>query len=122
MKDCVKDYLSREKTNDFSELLFEFIDSRGLSDALVYKMANIDRKFFSKIKCGERIPSKDVIIRICFALKLNIAEALELLAAAGFVLSKSNSKDLVLRYCLENNIYDIYIINDLLYSLANTVF
>lgn len=122
MKDCVKDYLSREKTKDFSELLFEFIDNSGLSDILVYKKANIDRKFFSKIKSGERIPSKDVIIRLCFALKLNIEAATSLLASAGFILSSSNKRDLVIKYCLENNIYDYYIINDLLYSLTNTVF
>lgn len=121
MKDGVKDYLSREKTKTFNELLFEFIDKRGFTDALVYKMANIDRRLFSKIKCGERNPSKDVIIRLCFALKLNCEDAIILLASAGFTLSTASQRDLILKYCLEKEIYDLFIINDLLYSLTNTV-
>ena len=43
-----------------------------------------------------------------------------MLNSAGY--SLSNSKfDLVITYCLDNNIYDINIINDYLYTYSNAV-
>ena len=44
-----------------------------------------------------------------------------LLSSAGYSLSKNNNFDLVISYCIENDIYDINIINEYLYTYAGVI-
>ena len=121
MKESCKDYLSHCELKSFNEMLFSFIEEKGVKDSEIYKKVDIDRKLFSKIRCSnDYIPRKNVIIKLCFALGLNKDNFNKLLNSAGY--SLSNSKfDLVITYCLDNNIYDINIINDYLYTYSNAV-
>ena len=50
MKDKVKDYLIHNKSLNFNELLFSYIDKSGCKDSEIYKRVDIDRKLFSKNK------------------------------------------------------------------------
>ena len=121
MKESFKDYLSHNKQMSFNEILFSFIDEKGFKDSEVYKKVDIDRKLFSKIRCNENyIPRKNVIIKLCLALELTKNEFNKLLNSAGYSLSNSIF-DLVISYCLENNIYDLNIINNYLYTYTNAV-
>ena len=121
MKESFKDYLSHKKPKSFNETLFSYIDEKGLKDSEVYKKVDIDRKLFSKIRCSTNyIPRRNVIIKLCFALGLDKNNFNKLLNSAGY--SLSNTKfDLVISYCLDNNIYDINIINEYLYMYSNAV-
>ena len=121
MKESCKDYLSRSKSRSFNEVLFSFIDEKGVKDSEVYKKVDIDRKLFSKIRCSkDYIPRRNVIIKLCFALGLNKDNFNKLLNSAGYSLSNSDF-DLVITYCLDNSIYDLDIINDYLYTYSNAV-
>ena len=121
MKESFKDYLSHNKQMSFNEILFSFIDEKGFKDSEVYKKVDIDRKLFSKIRCNENyIPRKNVIIKLCLALELTKNEFNKLLNSAGYSLNNSIF-DLVISYCLENNIYDLNIINNYLYTYTNAV-
>lgn len=121
MKESCKDYLSHIKSKNFNEILFSFIDEKGVKDSEIYKKVDIDRKLFSKIRCNNNyIPRKNVVIKLCFALGLNKANFNKLLNSAGYSLSNTTF-DLVITYCLDNNIYDINIINDYLYTYSNAV-
>ena len=121
MKESCEDYLSHSESKSFNEVLFSFIDEKGVKDSEIYKKVDIDRKLFSKIRCSnDYIPRKNVIIKLCFALGLSKTNFNELLNSAGY--SLSNSKfDLVITYCLDNSIYDINIVNDYLYTYSNAV-
>jgi len=120
MNNKLQEYLNQNKSISFSELLFQFIDNSGLTDSEVYNKVNIDRRLFSKIRCSEDyIPKKNNIIKLCLALKLNMVDTNKLLCSAGYSLSTTNDSDLVLLYCIENNIYDI--VNDYLFTYTNTV-
>lgn len=122
MNDKIKKYLNQNKSSSFSNLLFNLIDRKGLTDVEVYKKVSIDRRLFSKIRCNENyIPKKDNVIKLCFALSLKQDEVKELLDSAGYSLSTNNNFDLVVLFCIENNIYDINIVNDYLYTFTNTV-
>lgn len=121
MKESCKDYLNHNKSKNFNEILFSFIDEKGVKDSEIYKKVDIDRKLFSKIRCSnDYIPRKNVIIKLCFALGLSKDNFNKLLNSAGYSLSKSKF-DLIITYCLDNSIYDINIINDYLYTYSNAV-
>lgn len=101
----------------FMELVFSFADEKGFSDTEVQKKANIDRKAFSKLKCGTtKNPSKSTALAFAVALELNLDETKDLLSRAGFALSPCSKMDLIVQYFIERNVYDIDAINIALYE------
>lgn len=115
-------YLNQSKTMNFRDLLFSFIDRSGEKDSDVYNRAGIDRRLFSKIRCSESYTlKKENILKLCVSLKLDLTDTNELLESAGYSLSTTNDFDLILRFCLLNNIYDMETINEYLFSYTNTV-
>lgn len=71
---------------DFTILFFKFIDDYKLIETDVYKRAEIDRKLFSKIRCGQ-VPGKKTIIKLCLSIGLTLEESELLLMKAGYALS-----------------------------------
>ena len=106
-----------EPDESFSECLIRMIDEKGLVDPEVYKKANIDRKHFNHIKNTKYYrPKKETAVALAIGMKLNINETNTLLERAGFILSRSSKFDLIIKYCIEHSIYDIYQINEILFE------
>ena len=105
----------------FQEKLFEFIDKSGMTDVECYKRANIDKRIFSKIKSNKSYhPSKQTAIAFAISLRLSFKEAQELLATAGFTLSRSSVFDLIIMYFIQSGNYDIFEINETLFEFEQT--
>lgn len=101
----------------FMELVFTFADEKGLSDVEVQKRANLDRKAFSKLKCGTtKNPSKQTALALSIALCLSLDETKDLLSRAGFALSPCCRQDLIVQYFIERQAYDIYAVNMALFE------
>ena len=100
----------------FSPALLRLIDQKGMSDAQVYKKANLTRQHFSKIRNNPAyVPSKMTVLALAVALELNVEQTQNLLSRAGYTLSKSIKADLIVEYFLQRKYYDIYRINEALF-------
>ena len=111
----VKFHFPKEKT--FSEALLKLIDERGMTDVETYKRSNIDRRLFSKIRSNRSYnPSKSTVLALAIGLRLSEKEARDLLARAGFAFSPCDMRDLIVRYFLEIEDYDIARVNAALYD------
>ena len=113
-------YLSRVREKTFSQKLQEYIQDSGMNNVDVYKAAGIDRRLFSKIQNdSEYQPSKDTCIMLALALKLEEEKAKDLLSSAGFSLSKSSKRDMILEYFFRIHEFDIDIVNGVLEKLGS---
>ena len=101
----------------FSQVLFKFIKQKGISETDCYKNANLDRRLFSKIRSNDDYqPRKSTVFALIIGLKLNLEEAEELLDSAGFSISHSLKADVIIEYLIKKQIYDIVVVNEILYS------
>lgn len=91
--------------------------NKDLSEIQIYKTANIDRRLFSKIRSdADYHPQKQTILSLIIALHLDLEEAEDLLSRAGFAFSPVDTIDTIYQFCIENNIYDFRIIDELVYE------
>lgn len=116
----LKEYIKRHKVNkdkssDFATYLYQLMDKYGYDkNSDLYNKANISKQSWSLIISGKVVPSPKTVIKIVFALHANNRECKYLLKKAGYTLASSSDYALIIRYCIENNIYDLSVVNDYL--------
>ena len=101
----------------FSEMILRLVKESGEKPSTIYNRANIDRRHYSKIINHEDYqPSKQTVLAFAIALKLNFEHTKDLLAVAGFSLTKSNLADVIVSFFIEYKIYDVDLVNRILYK------
>ena len=106
------DEMMNDLGKSFHQVLFERIEASGLTDAEVYKRANLDRKLFSKIRTNPAYhPRKGTVLALAVALHFDIKDTEDLLSRAGYALSPGSKADLIVKFFIEHKVYDIDAIN-----------
>ena len=114
--ESLNDYL-QQMDKSFQEMLFDFIDEKGMTDVECYKKANVDKRTFSKIKSNKDYrPSKQTVIAFAISLQLDLEQTQALLATVGFTLSRSSVFDKIIMYFILNGNYNIFEINEALFE------
>ena len=114
-------YLEWELKNglrkSFGSEVCRLVDWKFEKPTAFYTPVGMNKRTFHKIKTdyGYR-PSKKTAFQCCIGLHLDVPAAEKLLKLAGYALSPSDPCDLVIRFCLEKEIWDIGTINYLLSS------
>lgn len=126
LQESSEDYILESITNKkitertFSESLFHYIDSSALTDVQVYKKAFIDKRIFSKIRSNKNYhPSFGTIVLFSLALKLTTSQFEDLLHSAAYSLPQNSYVNITLKYCFDNQIYDISKVNELIFAVSN---
>jgi len=114
-------FLMLNTDRTFVDVLLFYIDKKGLRDPDVYKAAGVDKRLFSKIASNRHYkPSKDTAVALAFALRLSPLQAKDLLSRAGYTLSRSIRRDVIIEFFFDEGIYDLADINDVLYRLGES--
>ena len=106
------------RDESFKEMLNRLILERNVSSSEIYKAANVSRAVFSNIftKKGYRV-RKGTALALAVALKLDLKDTKAFLAKAGHAMSHAFRQDLVVEYCIVHKIYNIFEINEILFTL-----
>lgn len=114
--DKLKNIIEETKKNKtLGEYIQYLVDSRGIpKDSKVYKSANLSRSYWSTLVNDVKTnPSKNKLLRLAIALKLDNYELNELLKKAGYAL-KDDPRDTILHQLFRDKIYDLELTDEIL--------
>lgn len=104
-----------EQIETFSQALIRIVHEKEFTEPEVYNRVFMDRKLFNKIRnTPEYQPSKRTALLLALALKLDLEQTQDFIGKAGFQLVDWNKGDVILKYFIENENYDVFEINEML--------
>lgn len=72
---------------------------------------------FSKIRCKEDyIPTKSIMLSLAVGMQLTVQETEKLLASGNQLLSMSDTGDLIVRFFMEQGVYNLDVYNEYLFE------
>ena len=119
------DKIKETNEDSFTYKLFKIIDDNKLKDSDVYNAAGISKMVFSNLRKGV-IPKKKTVFQLCLTLPINIKQATDLLASAGYAFVLSDKFEKTIKKIIEakntTKLTRIDVIDLILYELGLPVF
>ena len=104
----------------FFEQLSAHMDGQGLNAARLSELALLSRSFTYQICSGERLPSRDIVLRLALVLGLSVDETQRLLRLAQKgILYPRVRRDAILIFALKDGL-DLLAANELLTAHGET--
>ena len=101
----------------FVEKFLQHVRRLDLESPEIYKAAQMDRKLYSKMISDKNYhPAKDTVLALAIALQLSLSDTEDLLARAGFTLSHSIRRDVIIEYFIKQGAGNLSKINAFLYD------
>lgn len=98
--------------NSFKEMLKHFLTEKNIDRMELGNLLRIDSNTLSNLENDEDYkPKKEILVLLCFGLKLKVEQALDFLSKKGYSLSYGIKKDVIIRYFLEKENYNIDEVN-----------
>ena len=110
----IKHQRNKERSSSFIDYFNYLLNMKDLDASEVYNKVNMSRQMYSAIISSKVTPSLNNAVKLAIGLKCTNEECKLLLKKLGYTLSSASKFALVIRYCLENKIYDYFKINELL--------
>ncbi len=110
--DELSEWLNVEMSKDdsFQKLLSKHLIEKGYENRNpdYYNKAQIDRRLFSKIYAEKNPsqPDKKTVFKVVIGFELGLDEALEMLFAAGYNFTSHKIFDMIIKFCIQEGIYD----------------
>ena len=105
----------------FAELCLLFLAKTKKDENRICDKAGLDRNYFSALAAADTYqPSKGEVFALCLAMCLTFEESKLLLKSAGYSIKNSSKAELTVRYFIENEIYQIDMLNQVLQKLFET--
>jgi hypothetical protein len=113
-----------KKGKTFSQILFEFIDKKGIDEVQLYQSIDMSRALFSKIRTDNHYrPERNTVYRFIIGMRLNMEEAIVLLKAAGYIFHSGDKTSLIVHHCVSNGLFNqSYIDSILVHNQENPLF
>ena len=116
----LKKFLSENQEHlineNFTEMLQQMFKKSGLSKAVLAKKARTSEVYLYQIFSGERTPSRDRTICLCFGLSASLEETQQMLKHSGFAeLFVRDKRDAIIIFGISHNL-TLDEVNDELYS------
>lgn len=115
---CEEWYKSHGDPELFQDIVQLYLNENHIKSSTLCTEYNLESRVFSKNNSSFSVEKWEAVA-VCFGLDLNISEARALLKRAGYALTNSSESDLVIRFCLENDIYELKDINYLLTKICD---
>lgn len=120
-----EDYIEKEKDNLVRMELYEYIqnqlEDKGISKGQLIKNSGLDRTYTYQILSGDKRPSRDKVLAICFTLKLSFEEVQNLLKATGYpILYARINRDSIIIFALQHD-RTLTDTNELLFDFGYTL-
>ena len=105
-----------ERQKSFGRMLMQYVNERCDGKASVcYQRAGVSRQLYSRIISDlTKSVAKRTVLQLCVGLRLNRQEAERFLSFAGYAFSPSSFEDTAFAWCLEQGVYSIFDVNELL--------